>query len=103
MIFYGSSIPNSTVDSDRTITDYCRLCYQARDNTGFLDCKRAQLGGYNSLLAGLTMERDPQFGDKLNYSKTRKKHAYQQSTQTKIATKKMRTHYSTLSNSTTKC
>jgi hypothetical protein len=49
----------------RTITDYCRLCYQARDGTGFLECKRAQLGGYNSLLAGLTMETDPQFGDAL--------------------------------------
>jgi len=37
----------------RTITDYCRLC------------KRAQLGGYNSLLAGLTMGIDPRFGDTL--------------------------------------
>jgi len=49
----------------RTITDYCRLCYQARDGTGFLECKRAQLGGYNALLAGLTMGTDPQFGDTL--------------------------------------
>jgi thymidylate kinase len=49
----------------RTITDYCRLCYQARDGTSFLECKRAQLGGYNSLLAGLTMQIDPQFGDTL--------------------------------------
>ena len=49
----------------RTITDYCRLCYQARAGTGHLECKRAQLGGYNSLLAGLTMETDPQFGDTL--------------------------------------
>ena len=49
----------------RTITDYCRLCYQARNGTGFLECKRAQLGGYNSLLASLTMETTPNFGDTL--------------------------------------
>ncbi len=49
----------------RTITDYCRLCYQARDGTGFLECKRAQLGGYNTLLASLKMETDPHFGDTL--------------------------------------
>jgi len=49
----------------RTITDYCRLCYQAKDGTGFLECKRAQLAGYNTLLASLRMETDPQFGDTL--------------------------------------
>jgi hypothetical protein len=49
----------------RTITDYCRLCYRARDATGFLECKRAQLAGYNTLLASLTMETTPQFGDTL--------------------------------------
>lgn len=49
----------------RTITDYCRLCYQARDGTGFLECKRAQLGGYNTLLASLKMETAPNFGDTL--------------------------------------
>jgi hypothetical protein len=49
----------------RTITDYCRLCYQARDGIAFHECKRAQLAGYNSLLASLTMETDPHFGDTL--------------------------------------
>ena len=49
----------------RTITDYCRLCYQARESQGFLDCKRAQLAGYNSLLASLKMETAPNFGDTL--------------------------------------
>jgi len=49
----------------RTITDYCRLCYQSRNGTGFLECKRAQLGGYNSLLASLKMEMAPNFGDTL--------------------------------------
>ena len=49
----------------RTITDYCRLCYQARDGTSFHECKRAQLGGYNSLLASLKMGIAPHFGDTL--------------------------------------
>ncbi len=47
----------------RTITDYCRLCYQTREQTGFLGCKRAHLAGSNSLLAALKMEAIPQFGD----------------------------------------
>ena len=47
----------------RTITDYCRLCFQERDGTGFLGCKRAHLAGYNSLLASLKMEPNPQSGD----------------------------------------
>ena len=49
----------------RTITDYCRLCYQARESTGFMECKRAQLAGYNTLLASLKMEMAPNFGDTL--------------------------------------
>jgi len=47
----------------RTITDDCRLCFQERDGTGFLACKRAHLAGYNSLLASLKMEPNPQSGD----------------------------------------
>jgi hypothetical protein len=47
----------------RTITDYCRLCYQSRGGTDFLGCKRAHLAGFNSLLASLRMEPNPQFGD----------------------------------------
>jgi hypothetical protein len=47
----------------RTITDFCRLCYQTREKTGFLECKRAHLAGSNTLLAALKMEAVPQFGD----------------------------------------
>jgi hypothetical protein len=47
----------------RTIADYCRLCYQARNGTDFLACKRAHVAGFNSLLASLRMEPNPQFGD----------------------------------------
>jgi hypothetical protein len=47
----------------RTITDYCRLCHQSRDGTDFLACKRAHLAGFNSLLASLRMEPNPQFGN----------------------------------------
>lgn len=46
----------------RTTMDCCRLCYQAREGSGFLECKRAHLGGFNSLLAMLRMEPRPEFG-----------------------------------------
>lgn len=46
----------------RTITDYCRLCYQARQDGAFLGCKRAHLAGFNSLLATMRMDTNPQFG-----------------------------------------
>ena len=49
----------------RTTMDCCRLCYQARNGPGFLECKRAHLGGFNSLLAMMKMEPRPQFGDRL--------------------------------------
>lgn len=47
----------------RTIGDYCRLCFQARENGDFLPCKRALLAPYNALLATLKMEPNPEFGD----------------------------------------
>ncbi len=50
----------------RTISDYCRLCYQSRDGDGFLQCKRAHLAGFNSLLASLKMEINPQFTEAMN-------------------------------------
>ena len=49
--------------ASRTITDLCRLCYQARNGTGFMECKRAHLAGFNTLLASLRMETNPRFGD----------------------------------------
>ena len=47
----------------RTISDYCRLCYQARESDNFLPCKRAMSAPYNSLLATLKMDINPQSGD----------------------------------------
>ena len=49
----------------RTIKDYCRLCYQSRDGKDFMQCKRAHLAGFNSLLATLRMEAGQEFGDAL--------------------------------------
>jgi len=46
----------------RTIKDYCRLCFQARENGNFLPCKRALSVPYNSLLASLRMDSNPEFG-----------------------------------------
>ncbi len=87
----------------RTITDYCRLCYQARDGTGFLECKRAQLAGYNTLLASLTMETTPQFGDTLKLLEDTKRHACQREIQTRHATRKCRTPYNVPSSFTITC
>ncbi|HXX73003.1 MAG TPA: hypothetical protein VEI80_04845 [Candidatus Acidoferrales bacterium] len=47
----------------RTITDYCTLCYQAREDGNFIACKRALSAPYNSLLATLRMETNPELGD----------------------------------------
>ena len=49
----------------RTIKDYCRLCYQSRDGKDFIQCKRAHLAGYNSLLATLRMETGQEFEEAL--------------------------------------
>jgi hypothetical protein len=49
----------------RTIKDYCRLCYQLKDGNDFMQCKRAHLASYNSLLATLRMETGEEFGDAL--------------------------------------
>lgn len=49
----------------RTAMDCCRLCYQERDAKSHLECKRAHLAAYNSLLAVLKLEKDATFDDAL--------------------------------------
>jgi hypothetical protein len=45
----------------RTAMDCCKLCYQERDNKSHLECKRAHLSAYNSLLAIVKLEKDAKF------------------------------------------
>jgi hypothetical protein len=45
----------------RTAMDCCELCYQERETKNHLECKRAQLAAYNSLLAVLKLEKGPEF------------------------------------------
>ena len=45
----------------RTAMDCCRLCYQERESRDHLECKRAHLASYNSLLAVLKLERGAEF------------------------------------------
>jgi hypothetical protein len=84
----------------RTITDYCRLCYQARsEGTGFMACKRAHLAGFNGLLASLKMDVNPQAGDTLKKledaketclsTKTPDDHCYAKMQETLQATQQM--------------
>jgi len=47
----------------RTAMDCCKLCFQERDNKSHLECKRAHLAAYNSLLAFLKLEKDQQFDE----------------------------------------
>lgn len=49
----------------RTAMDCCKLCYQERDNKSHLECKRAHLTAYNSLLAVLKLEKGPTFEEGL--------------------------------------
>ena len=49
----------------RTAMDCCKLCYQERDNKSHLECKRAHLAAYNSLLAVLKLEKGTNFEDAL--------------------------------------
>jgi hypothetical protein len=49
----------------RTAMDCCKLCYQERDSKSHLECKRAHLAAYNSLLAVLKLEHGPPFEDGL--------------------------------------
>ena len=87
----------------RTITDYCRLCDQARDGQGFLDSERAQMGGYNALLAGLTMETDPQFGDTLKLLEDAKGTCLSTIHPNERCHEKMQNTYNILNNYTIRC
>ena len=45
----------------RTAMDCCKLCYQEREGKSHLECKRAHLAAYNSLLAVLKLEKGTEF------------------------------------------
>jgi len=45
----------------RTAMDCCKLCYQERQSKDHLECKRAHLAAYNSLLAILKLEKGRDF------------------------------------------
>lgn len=45
--------------------DCCKLCYQERESKDHLECKRAHLAAYNSLLAILRLEKGKEFEDAL--------------------------------------
>ena len=49
----------------RTAMDCCKLCFQERDNKSHLECKRAHLAAYNSLLAVLKLEKGTPFEEAL--------------------------------------
>ena len=44
-----------------TAMDCCKLCFQERDGKSHLECKRAHLAAYNSLLAVLKLESGTEF------------------------------------------
>jgi hypothetical protein len=45
--------------------DCCKLCYQEREGKEHLECKRAHLAAYNSLLAVLKLEKGAEFEEAL--------------------------------------
>ena len=47
--------------------DCCKLCYQERENKDHLECKRAHLAAYNSLLSVLKLEKGKEFEDALKH------------------------------------
>ena len=49
----------------RTALDCCKLCYQERENKSHLECKRAHLSAYNSLLAIMKLEKGATFEEAL--------------------------------------
>ena len=51
----------------RTAMDCCKLCYQERENKDHLECKRAHLAAYNSLLSVLKLEKGKEFEDALKH------------------------------------
>ncbi len=48
----------------RTAMDCCKLCFQEREGKSHLDCKRAHLAAYNSLLAVVKLEKGADFEDR---------------------------------------
>ena len=51
----------------RTAMDCCKLCYQERESKDHLECKRAHLAAYNSLLSVLKLEKGTEFEDALKH------------------------------------
>jgi hypothetical protein len=49
----------------RTAMDCCKLCFQEREGKSHLECKRAHLAAYNSLLAVLRLEQGATFEEGL--------------------------------------
>jgi len=45
----------------RTAIDCCNLCFQERGNKAHIECKRAHLAAYNSILAVLRLEKGTEF------------------------------------------
>jgi len=45
----------------RTAIDCCKLCVQERGNNAHIECKRAHLTAYNSILAVLRLEKGADF------------------------------------------
>ncbi len=50
----------------RNAMDCCKLCYQERNEKSHLECKRAHLSAYNSLLAIVRLEKDTSFEEASN-------------------------------------
>jgi len=45
----------------QTAIDCCKLCYQERQTKNHLECKRAHLAAYNTILAVLKLEKGEDF------------------------------------------
>jgi len=45
----------------RAAIDCCKLCFQERDNKAHIECKRAHLAAYSSILAVLRLEKGAEF------------------------------------------
>ncbi len=48
----------------RTAMDCCKLCFQERDGKNHLECKRAHLAAYNSLLGVVKLEKGADFEER---------------------------------------
>lgn len=79
----------------RTISDYCRLCFQARESDNFLPCKRAISAPYNSLLATLKMDPNPQSGETMKRLEDAKETCLSAKTPSEHCYEKMQTNLQT--------